>query len=191
MNKKTILALVATTVISTGCANVHEFINGDFLNATSPTTAPALKMAFYSDRYEFNVAPEKIVPKDFANSAGDTWNGNKFALFTRDEANPGQFVANYYDPNFTKNGDIVTTHITSFSRFPQKTKAGKEYNSTDIVYQINCTNLTTTAISAKAYSGKNLNGTLVADKVFPKKDLRWVSVTPGSLDEKVLNKVCK
>lgn len=191
MNKLSVLALVSTVALSTGCANVHEFINGDFLNTVSPNTATALKMAFYSDRYEFNVTPEKLVPNDFANTAGDYWNGNKFAGFTRDEAIPRQYIANYYDPNFTKNGDIATTHVTSFYRLPQKTKAGKEFYSSDFVYQYNCSNLTAVGISGKAYSGKNLNGTVVADKVFPKKDLRWVPIVPGSLDDKVFNKVCK
>lgn len=184
-----VLALIGTVVITTGCANVHEFINGDFMTTAVPNTSNAIKSVFYSDRYQYNVPPDKVVPNEFANTAGDYWGKYKFLGFGSDNQKR-QYWAYYYDPNFTKDGHLVTLDTAYFTRYPQNAGADKKFFSKRVVYQFNCSNETFARMSDQAYSGKNLDGTLVTDKINVVKYMKFHPVQAEGIDRMMYSKVC-
>lgn len=191
MKKTATFIALTTSLFLTGCANVHEFINGDFMTTVAPNASTLIKTAFYSDRYEFNVAPERIVPKDFANTAGDTFGGDyKFLKFTQDPNNKSQYLANYYKPTSANGNPTVLVETASFSRYPMKTQSGKIYQSTKISTEINCKNSTYSLVSGKAYSGKNLDGTIVTDKFADNSVKKSNPIIPDSYESILFNKVC-
>ena len=65
MKKLSLILFSLTTLFLTGCSNIHEFINNDIITALAPNATSAIKQTFYSDRYQYNVPPERRVPTEF------------------------------------------------------------------------------------------------------------------------------
>ena len=183
---KLIIPLLAGAVL-TGCAdgNIHEFLNGDFLNSTAPGIATLGKM-FYPDRYGFT---RDQVPPAFANTAPDHIGKWDFLGFTANNERT-LFIANYYDPASVKqkgsHGDVTTLVVFSAT---QHSKSKKPFLSAVIVNEMDCSNRTFRYLSIDAYASTRPLGSPVS-KNDTSKITKPYPVGHDTLEERVLNKVC-
>lgn len=190
MNKKTLLIALAATTVMTGCSNMHEFLNSDFLNTVSPTAATALKVGLYPDRYKILKPGDKVIPNDISNLAKDNIGEYKFVAFLHDDKNYEQILAEYYIPVKANGAPTVDVNLAYFTRFPSKTGSGKTYQSIKMLFTFNCQKSTYTPKSATTYTGRYLDGDVVTNKTLSGKDIKSYPIEVGSFEQTIQQKVC-